>query len=78
MSAGELGTKIKIRNDNSVCQYVVFYLQFLGEEIKYDLFLRSIFKVPCLFPKIMAWDSQNFLSKFVRFFLTLGLKILRL
>jgi hypothetical protein len=25
-----------------------------------------------------GWDSQNFLGKFVRFFVTLGLKILRL
>ncbi len=25
-----------------------------------------------------GWDSQNFLSKFVRFVVTLGLKILRL
>jgi len=25
-----------------------------------------------------GWDSQNFLHKFVRFFVTLGIKILRL
>jgi len=28
--------------------------------------------------KLQGWDSQNFLHKFVRFFLPLGLKILRL
>jgi len=35
-------------------------------------------KITDFFEKYLGGESQNFLHKFVRFFVTLGLKILRL
>jgi hypothetical protein len=39
--------------------------------------MYQCFKIPMITSRKLAGDSQNFLQKFVRFFVTLGLKILR-
>jgi len=48
----------------------------------YDLLTREYFdnflNRPYNGIKTLVWDSQNFLRKFVRFFVTLDLKILKL
>jgi len=53
------------------CSFIIFSNCIFTQNIKMNFF--SVIKV-----KHLGGNSQNFLWKFVRFFLTLGLKILRL